>query len=180
MTLAQHSSKNDRWYTPKWLKPYIHHVIYPIDIDPASDSHGNLVMGASRYWTREINSLSFAWYKKFDEPVTMFCNPPGGKIRNKSKSVLFWQKLITLRHAGLLKHAIFLAFSIEQLQTSQSCSSSMLEFPLCIPDKRLAFEDRYGWPQDNPTHANAIIYVPGTRDQTDTFMDVFSSIGAVK
>jgi len=59
-----------------------------------------------------------------------------------------------------VSQAVFLAFSIELLQTSQlSDRKPAFLFPICIPKRRIAFVDINGLPITGNTHASALIYV---------------------
>ena len=173
MTNIQHSSKSNEWYTPTFIIELVHEVIGYPDLDPASSHHANQVVKAHDYLTKEDNALNCLWSRY---PVSVFLNPPGGKIKNKSQSLLFWEKLIQLRDSGNLREAIFLAFSIEQLAISQKCSKSLCDFTLVIPEKRIKFVNP-SKEKHSPTHSNVIVYVPGTSDNTEKFVTVFKTLG---
>lgn len=177
MAIAQHSSKSAEWYTPQNVINLSKKVLGDIDLDPASCVQANTIIGANKFWTKEDNALSKDW-TDFHVTQTVFLNSPGGKIGNKSIPVLFWNKLTQMRQAGALEHAIVIAFSIEQLATTQKCEVPMADFTLCIPKKRMQFVSPDGL-KTSPTCSNAIIYVPGNRNVKDQFAREFSSIGAI-
>ncbi len=84
------------------------------------------------------------------------------------------------RRGGLLTHALFMAFSAESLQNTQGKDEPpMLAFPFCIPAKRIQFVSR-GVEKTQPSHSNAVIYVPGKVDNTDKFVEVFSALGVCR
>lgn len=173
-TAALHSSANNRWFTPKYIIDPALEVLGPVDIDPASEEDANKYIAAAKYYTEADNGLSKRW------AGTIWCNPPGGKIENKSVPLLFWSKLMETREQRWLQHAIFLAFSVEQTQTSQGKKYlPMAGFPLCIPAKRIRYELWDGTPGPSPTHSSVIVYVPGRANLTGVFAEVFSSIGQV-
>ena len=176
MSNIQHSSRKDTWYTPQWVIDKVYNVLETIDLDPASDVFGNQRIKAINYWDEFDDALSFEWSGKVDYPVKVYMNPPGGRIGNKSKTALFWQKLLDLRKANMLNHAIVMGFSLEQLAVTQSCSLGMADFPVCIPKRRIRFESSEGHP-NSPTHANVICYVPGLENKTSVFKETFSNIG---
>lgn len=121
----KHSSRTDLWYTPMPIINLIREVIGTIDLDPASDLFGNSRIQATKYLTSEDDGLVSEW----DPYCSVYCNPPGGKIGNKSQVGLFWKKLMEYRDSGTLKHAIFMAFSIEAFQSTQRKGfQSMAEF----------------------------------------------------
>jgi len=171
-----HSSATDLWYTPTLIVEKAKQVLGTIDLDPASDEFGNARVGATTIINREQNGLTTDW----STDCSIFINPPGGKTGNKSNMSLFWQKLMHYKDGGHLKHAIFLAFSLEAFQNSQGKGvQSMAEFSFCIPAKRIRFDSQHGAPS-SPSHGNAIIYVAGSVDESEKFKEVFSSVGIVR
>lgn len=171
----QHSSRSDEWFTPKWLMEAIQEVIGPIELDPASSKEANIIVNAKRILTREDNGLRTSWGKA----TSIFINPPGGKEGKESKTGLFWNKLMQERDNGNFGHAIFLAFSIEALQTTQKYDKPIAGFPFCVPSKRIRFTLPDGSTPTAPSHSNMIVYVPGTINETDKFEAVFKQLGAV-
>lgn len=148
---AKHSSKSQEWYTPAPVIESARKVMGSIDLDPASSHFANQNVKADNWWTKEEDGLTRDWYGN------VFCNPPGGKIGGKSLAKLFWQKLM---RSPNVKQAIFLAFSIELLQTSQlSEDPDACQYVVCIPKRRLAFTDATGRVVTGNTHASAIVYV---------------------
>ncbi len=169
----QHSSRSDNWGTPSEIISLVHQVIPEIDLDPASSEFHNQVVKAKRFITKEEDGLLTDWG---NEPIKMFINPPGGKLGNKSITKLFWEKLADYHWNGLIDEAIFMCFSVESLQNSQSSPLSMTQFPICIPSKRIKFVDGSGLNRVQPSHSNAIIYL-GRNEQR--FADVFSQLGSI-
>lgn len=64
-------------------------------------------------------------------------------VRSSQKA--WWQKLVTEWEAGRVTSALFVGFSVEILQTTQvdPVGQLPLEFPICVPSRRLAY-DREG------------------------------------
>ena len=175
MSNVQHSSRSDMWYSPLSVIMLAQQVLGHIDLDPASDEHGNARVGAQYFITREQDGLVSPWI-----PGTIFLNPPGGKLKNRSIAALFWWKLMTHLESGQLTHGIFMGFSVEQLAVTQKYHSlSMLDFPICVPRDRIHF-DGVDAAAQAPSHSNVIVYVPGTTDKTDLFVETFSKLGKVK
>jgi ParB family chromosome partitioning protein len=171
----QHSSSSNEWYTPDYIIQMIKEVLGEIDLDPASCPEANLTVKANQIFTKEDDALKHEW------KGNLFLNPPGGKIGNKSLSIEFWRYLMVELERGNVDHAIYLAFSIEQLQSSQGKGvPSIGEFTFCVPSKRLRFKKPIG-ELDNqaPSHSNMIVYVPGKVDNTMKFAAVFSKIGVI-
>jgi hypothetical protein len=194
MTLAQHTSKSQEHYTPSFILEPARKLMGGIDLDPASSDIANERVKAEFYLDKESDGLDSRWNIEYlcdhrkDRPSRIFLNPPGGKAPGiPSLQKAFWNKLIGEYQAGRVEQAIFLAFSIELLQTSQNgqddpafwCTS----YPFCIPSKRISYINQDGNPQKSPPNASAIIYLPPkTRsgvELTDKFSALFSNIGAV-
>jgi hypothetical protein len=147
-------------------------VLGSIDLDPASSHWANGRVRASSFYTEEENGLEQPWYGR------VFLNPPGGKVGNKSKTGLFWRKL--MEELPNLKGAIFMGFSLECMQTTQNYSDkSVLDFPVCVPSRRLRFVTP-GGVGAAPSHSNVIVYVPGSEDHTERFFRAFRDIGACR
>lgn len=176
---VQHSSRTDLWYTPMTIINRVLDVFdREITFDSASDATANARIGALSYYSEEIDALNVSW--ESCNLRSVFLNPPGGKVGNKSKSALFWRRLIdqmTLHRGG---HAVFLAFSLEQLQTTQDgIGPSIGDYTFCVPSKRLAFVTPDGTVGSAPSHSNMIVYVPGLIDATQKFQRAFESLGAI-
>ena len=166
----QHSSRTDEWGTPPDIIAAVHEVLGCIDLDPCSSEKWNQTVRAGRYFDRHVDGLSQYWYGN------VFCNPPGGKAGNKSLSGLFWSKLMSER-CDEVRHAIFLAYSIESLQSTQKPGQpSILDFTICVPRRRLRFVSS-GVEKRSPSHSSVIVYVPGVVDLTESFIQVFSKFG---
>ncbi|MGL5074483.1 MAG: DNA N-6-adenine-methyltransferase [Waterburya sp.] len=176
MTNIQLSSRSDEWYTPSYIIDRVHQVIGLPDLDPASSKTANQTIKAKKYFTREDNALLKTHWA--DRPVSVFLNPPGGKLGNKSLTAMFWQKLMDLRAEGLLSEAIFMGFSLEHLAVTQSCTYSVGHFPIVIPAKRIRFVSPQGT-FNSPTHSNVIAYIPGIENNTQAFKNVFGDLGII-
>jgi ParB family chromosome partitioning protein len=174
--IVQHSSETFEWYTPEYIVEMARAVLGSIDFDPATSVEANEVIKAGKILTEGDDALSCEW----PQQQSIFMNPPGKKSNgNKSMAGLFWAKLMEQD----VKHAIVICFNLNQLALTQSYhKKSMLEFPICIPRKRLSFNrpQRSTGKVGSPSHNNAIIYVPNTVDNTDKFVEIFSSLGKVK
>lgn len=170
-----HSSRSDRWGTPRQIADMARKVLGRVDLDPASEPYFNRTVQASRFFSEEDEGLQKDWQAR-----SVFLNPPGGKKGNRSLSGLFWEKLMQERAAGQVGHAIFLGFSVELLQSSQRCElGSICDFPFCVPRRRIQFESPEGvLNNQRPSHSNVIVYVPGYIDETELFLRTFGELGA--
>jgi ParB family chromosome partitioning protein len=143
-----------------------------IDLDPASCEAANEIIQAERYYTKADDGLKQPWRGK------VFLNPPGGRGVVKA----FWSKLIEHYRAGEVTEAVWIGYSLDQLQTLQSCEASPLDFPLCVPTKRLHFTTP-GREAKSPTHGNYISWLPPRRhggSAHSMFSVVFQTIGQVR
>lgn len=170
------SSKSDRWYTPEWIIKLAKDVMGQIDIDPCSDESANSRVGARHFLTDYHQN----WGQSF-RPLSAFVNPPGGKTENRSNQGLVWAHGIEQIEAGNLKEMFFLAFSVEGLQVTQRYDKPMGAYPTLHPPKRLPFIDgATGEPVKGNLGASALIYVPGTVDNSDRFLALGSKFGSLQ
>jgi ParB family chromosome partitioning protein len=173
MTLILLSSRSDEWYTPSHIVELSRTVLGEIDLDPASCQFANETVKAKRYIDAKEDGLSSSWGTS---PVTVFLNPPSGRYEGKSLMKQFWQKLVDTRNAGMLEQAIFVGFSLEQLQVTQNCTESIGSYPICIPRRRVKFVSPSGT-FNSPTHGQVIAYIPGNTNVTSKFYEVFGALG---
>jgi len=138
----------------------------------------------------------------------VFLNPPGGRVPAEhqhkgtaSYATLWWNMLTQWSEVDFVEAAIFVGFSLEILRSTQAFDPSAMDFPYCVPRKRIAFDtiNRVrkkgkragqlivpGVPigervvGDQPTHANAIVFIPAYDGSTDLFDEVFSEFGKVQ
>ena len=186
---VQHSCAKSTWYTPDQYIAAARQVFGgKIDLDPASDAHGNATVGARRYITATQDGTLADWGPQ-GHALSVWMNPPGRVARKKDEAFadehrplpeLFWLRLMGEVQAGRVSHAIVAAFSLEQLQQSQSWHrKAMLDFPVCYPAQRVRWQPGQAAEKTSPTHAAAFVYVPGTVDRTDEFRRVFGYFGRV-
>jgi hypothetical protein len=185
---AKHSSVKNEHYTPQWLIESCREVLEWFDLDPASDAFGNQRIGATRFLSKDDNSLD----QETPWDGRVFLNPPGGRVPGSTMSLpgLFWRKLMD-SHARFAINATlyprrepvgvgafcWIGFTVEQLAVLQKYASlSPLDFSVCVFKERIAFDTCEGESQDQPTHANFVCYA-GTRQPV--FEGVFSKYGKV-
>jgi hypothetical protein len=188
---GRHLCDSAEWYTPL---PYIdaaREVMGGIDLDPASHEEANRVIQATHYYTELENGLMQEWKGR------IFINPPIGLVN------AFWHKLLIERGQHCTE-AVWIGYSLEQLQTLQNADATKtpLDFPLCIPNRRIAFVEneakkvarlaklrtenerrvQHGEKprpiakSGSPSHGNYICYLG---PNVDRFSAVFSRFGAV-
>lgn len=125
---GRHSMDSPEWYTPLPFVEAARAVMGGIDLDPASHEEANRLVQATQFYTEQDNGLAQPWHGR------VFLNPPGGLVKD------FWRKLLDERARGV-DEAIWIGYSLEQLQTLQTagCVTTPLDYPLCVPSKRIAF-----------------------------------------
>lgn len=158
---------NSNWHTPLDILTRARTVLGTIDLDPASCAEANERVGAAVYYSPDgiDGTRTLAW------PGNVWLNPP-------SPALPWWARLMESR--GSMRHAIFLAFNAELLQTSQGRTYPAISaFPMCAPARRIRFLRPDGSPGTAPRHHSLIVYVPGTVDRRWAFLDAFSDYGAV-
>lgn len=170
---ARHSAKSSEWYTPSIYVEAAREVMGSIDLDPASCAEANEVVRASTYYTAEQDGLDYFWQGN------VFVNPPGGKNEKGSLVRQFWSELCAQYAKRQVKQAVWIGYSLEQLQTLQTayrghyCGLTPMNFPMCVPSKRIAFIGK----GDSPSHGNYITYIG---PHVDRFEQVFSQFGQVR
>lgn len=150
---AQHSSLSQEHYTPPYLVEKIRTLMGSIDLDPASCKAANRAVQATEYYTKRDNGLRLDWFDN------AYCNPPGGKVNNKSLTRLFWQKLVIEYKSARVKQAVFMGFNINLLSIYQDEAKGIYHL-ICIPRKRIRFLDESLKEQPRPTQSNVIIWIP--------------------
>lgn len=186
----RHSSAKENWGTPTWIADAARRVLGGIDLDPASSTDANKIVQARRYFTKGDNGLARIW-RLDDAPIplgtggpriSIFLNPPGGKTNDgKSKVKMWWQKLLAQVDGPYFGHGLFLSFSIEATQVTQiGCEHSLLEFPTCFFARRVDYIDPITHKSvKGNTHSSCITYLPGWKNETALFCEVFSDYGIV-
>lgn len=168
-SLFSHASQE--WYTPGYILDAARALMGDIDLDPASCEEANKIVKADKFFTREDDGLKQEWIGN------VFLNPPGPVKGVKSTRGIvnrFWEKLVAEWRNGRVTEAIFVCFSIEQLQTLQNTSCSPLNFHICVPRKRVSFDGA----GTSPCHGNAIIWLPkGYYYRSLRFKEAFGAIG---
>ena len=154
MSNIKHSAKNPDWGSPPWLVGAARKVMGGIALDPASTPEQNKIVGAEAYYTKEDDGLSKDWSGR-----NVYLNPPGGRIGKHSGPVVWWNKLVEDHGAGDFDEAIFVAFSIEFLQTSQQLCSFEHAAAICIPAKRIPFVGK-GTALPTPTRSYTSVPAP--------------------
>jgi hypothetical protein len=181
---ARHSCDSPEWYTPAPFAEAARRVMGAIDLDPMSHAQANLTVKATRFYTVEEDGLRQPWAGR------IFLNPPGGE-RGRLVSAS-WRRLIWHWERGLIEQAIWIGYSLEQLQTLQVSHPSFtpLDCPLCVPFRRISFvendaqksariarlqaQGKTAGEAVSPSHANYICYLG---PDSSKFVEVFTEWG---
>lgn len=172
MMNARHSKVSAEWYTPPAYVEAAREVMGSIDLDPASCAEANKVVKAQVFYTAEQDGLIRPWNGR-----CIFLNPPGGKNTQGSLVKQFWERLLHepdwLHSDETNTQAIWIGYSLEQLQTLQDHPHTPLNYPMCVPRRRIAFIGA----GKSPSHGNYITYI-GSNVQA--FERVFGQFGQVR
>jgi len=176
------------WYTPAVFVESARLVMGAIDLDPASHPEANERIKAAAFYTAEQDGIGHEWRGR------VFLNPPGGKHPSGGSLVnAFWRHLLREYLASRVSQAVWIGYSLEQLQTLQNAGADYtpLSFPLCVTRNRIAFienaakrEARIAKKQaagkstkdSGPTHSNYICYLG---PNVLTFAQEFGKHGAI-
>lgn len=181
-TKARHSSASNEHYTPLHLVEAARRTLGSIDLDPASCSKANETVGAALFFSKEDDGFTRYWSGR------VFVNPPGGRTStNESSQKAWWFKLVREVHAGRVEAAIFVCFSVELLQTTQSKTPAglgvPLDYPICFPAKRIAYVREDGKVGGSPPHSSCVVLVANVESAAQPvvrrFRENFSPIGKV-
>ena len=93
---------SNEWYTPSKYIEAARAVMGSIDLDPASCAIANETVKAMQYYTQKQDGLLQPFYGN------VWCNPPYGKVNNKSTIGLWVKKLIREYKAGNVRQAVLL------------------------------------------------------------------------
>jgi len=127
---ALHSVDSSAWYTPASYVEPARDLMGGIDLDPASDASANGIVQATSFYSFPDGLMS-PWSGR------LFVNPP-------SPPEAWWVRLSKAFAAGDVTAAVYIAYSLEQIQQSQlwakahSCHS-MLHYRVCVPKRRIPF-----------------------------------------
>jgi len=183
--VSMHSSKNDRWFSPEHIVEAGRRTLGRFDVDPASEALANTVVRAMRIITAEEDGLVSPWRLPGQAPVTVWLNPPGGlTAERKSLAGAFWIRLMRERSADNLESAVFVAFNLELLQSTQNSAAEAGVLPVgsflcCVPKQRVRYWAPEGRKMSSPTHGSVIVYVPGTENRMHAFIENYRPIGSL-
>lgn len=160
---ARHSKATPRWGTPpEYIDMARTALGGRIELDPMSEPAFNTVVRADRFYTEQDDGLVRDWTCE-----TMLINPAGGFV------VHAWERLIGATALGSVKRAVWIGFSVEQLNLLADHDAHPLDFSLLLTRKRISFVRHDGY-VGAPGHAN---YVVGLGIDPTLFESAFSGRG---
>ncbi len=189
-----HSNRSAEWWTPRDYADAAHEVMGGIDLDPFSCAEANQVIRALLYFDKSDDGLAHPW------SGNVFVNPPGGvtekvkdPVTGREKRVRIepslvrpaWERLVRETEAGNVMQAIWIGYSLEQLQTLQSSPRCPLDYSICFPAARIPFDSDQG-KSTGPTHANYVSFLLSERHPLGhaaakrRFLQAFSRFGKVR
>ena len=162
---VSNNSGNNEWYTPPEYIKAIQKVMGSIDLDPASSSKANEVVGASAYFDKEMNGLQRDW-----KAPRVWMNPPyASDLIGK-----FIDKLLHHITEGDIAQAAVLVNNATDTAWFQSIAPHATA--ICFPKGRIRFVGANG-EQGAPLQGQAILYIGA---DADTFRQEFSQFGFVR
>jgi len=156
-----HNSGNHEWYTPAEFVRAAVEVMGAIDLDPASNSCANEVVGASSFYTAQDNGLTQPWQGR------VWLNPP----YNQPLIEQFCEKLVTELSVGTVTEACMIVNNASETLWFQSTAAKASA--ICFPRGRVRF-----WRPDrdtaSPLQGQAVLYFGANPQQ---FIRTFISFG---
>lgn len=164
---GQTSSQDENWYTDPKVVALVHELYGgPPDLDPMSCAEANEVVQAKAYYTAELDGLIRPWEGR------LLFNPPWGGSDATSAKVRGVGKLLAGYHCGDIEACVCV---LNSNALTTSWMAPLLDFPVCIPPRRLRH-----WGPDgkggSPNSGTVVIYLGG---DVDRFADIFADLGTV-
>lgn len=174
------SMDNDDWGTPlDIVRRAAEFLGGEIELDPASSFERNKVVGAKK-WLGKADARMTGIPEDWGNAKSLFINPPGGKqgSTNKTLAKVFFRKAV--QHCvDNEARFVWVAYNINQLQTLQrEYPEALRSCFLCVPEKRVAYNNANGVPVAGAPGASAILALSGLPDDRDRFCAIFGSLGA--
>ena len=211
----RHLSESVDHYTPSRIVEAARATMGRIDLDPFSSAEANKIVQATVFYDGSPGRN--AWQKRWAGNV--FINPPGGAVDDAGNRIepdcsatgdcglppghyhvgrhsaqrRAWFKLAAEYTSGRVHRAVFVCFSLELLQTTQSGDPILfrqtpsdepvilpipLEFPICYPRRRVEYVRPGGAVGKSPPHSSCIVYLT-SRGDTSRFEQEFSRFGRI-
>jgi phage N-6-adenine-methyltransferase len=158
---TQGTGENE-WFTPPEHIQLARAVLGEIDLDPATHETAQLMVRATRYFTKADDGLAQEWHGR------VWLNPPYAE-----EEIEDWvMKMLEERAAGRVTAAIMLTHTYSSSAWFQSALA--VTDAICFARKRVKFYKPRGKPA-NPTQGQTFFYFG---DETDKFLRAFRTLGS--
>lgn len=165
MAHVNQSSGQEEWYTPKEIIDAAAAALGgEIELDPASCAAANEIVGARRYFTREMDGLSKRW-----DSAAVWLNPP----YSQPAIGQFAEKLVEEYLAERVTAAVVLVNNATETRWFQTLAASA--DAICFFSGRIRFWFP-GRESLSPLQGQAVLYFG---DNQDAFFDAFDAFGFV-
>jgi len=155
------------WFTPALYVELAKEVMGEIDLDPFSSKDANKYIKAKRYFTIETDAFSQEW---FQDQGRVFMNPPYTRKVIDAAAELFLAQLTQDK----ITQGIVLVNNATETRWFQSllreCSA------ICLPDRRIAFENVDGKHVSGNTRGQVFLYFG---HKPERFAEIFGRIGSI-
>lgn len=159
MTHVAHNTGNMEWYTPDHILQFARGMLGgPFDLDPASSEQANRIVGASRFYTKEMNGLAVPW-----EAERLWLNPPYARGLLEQ----FIDKLLGERSAFRVKSAALLMNNCTETSAGQKVLRHARQ--ICFLHKRTKFLNQELQPVNSPLQGQILAFFgeyPGVDNNT--------------
>lgn len=160
---ARHSKATTRWGTPaEWVEPARRALGGRIELDPMTEPRSQRIVRAERFYTERRDCFARSWACE-----TALVNPSGGLV------VKAWRMLTGCWWAGVVARAIWIGFSVEQLNLLADEPWHPDDFSKLTCRRRISFVRHDGY-TSTPSHAN---YVVGLGIEPALFEAAFAGRG---
>ena len=190
MTSAQHMQETDRHGTPREVIAIAKHALGRIDFDPASEPSFNARVEALRYLTKDQDATITPWFCGSPLPLraamgppappshvaeTVFCNPPGGLVKE------LWYSLCSYWVLGWVSSAVWVGFNINQLTHLQRTRAAYhpLQLRTLHPNRRWAYLTPEGKPAGSPPHGSYLTLLSHDPDVCRRFVQAAAPHGYI-
>jgi len=161
------SSESVEYYTPLQYVEAARQVMGSIDLDPASCEAAQKVIGAPRYYTKEMDGLKQKWEGR------VWLNPPYGKIGNASSQGYWGQRLLEEYRDGNVSEAILLVKAATGYEWFEKLWD---ELPVCFARERLSFIREDGDDDGSSKQGTCFFYLG---ENVERFVEVFTRFGRI-
>lgn len=151
------SSNSVEWYTPRYILDAVRATLHgQIDLDPCSTEGANTHVRAKEIYTIADNGLVKQWGSK-EAPVSVWLNPPYGKIQNQSSQEIWLKKLIYNYEHKRVSEAVAIVNVVPAYKWWSICWN----YPLCFINHCIEFIPADGQVAGKAKASSALIYLGG-------------------